>query len=151
MSDSPPNFSGTWQLDSKASQIPELLMELQNASWMERKAASLMSPTQIIVQQADRVDITVKSPLVNRTETLLLNGEPQTKTTRRVGEVVVSSSWEGATLVTHSQMNTPKGEVKTISRRRLDPDQQTITVELEVIAPDGRQQTTNRVFRRVSD
>ncbi len=145
----PPDFSGTWQLDLKASGLPELLLDMQGIGWIERRAGRMMPVTQIILQSPDSLDITNSTPIATRQEQILLNGEPQTKVTKRIGEVVICSYWEGTIQITRSEMNTPKGAVTVIGRRRLELDQQTMVIELEVTTEDGRQQISERVFRRV--
>ncbi len=144
-----PDFSGTWKLDLKASRLPELLMDMQGMGWAERRAGRLISNTQIITQTEAEIDIQIKSPFGTRQELLRLDGQPQIVTSRRVGEMTLSSYWDGPIQVTRTDMNTPKGAVTLIGRRRLEPDQQTMVIELEINTEDGRRQIVERVFRRV--
>lgn len=148
---SPPNFSGTWRLDLKASSLPELLLDMQGIGWIERQAGRMMPVTQTILQSPNSLDITNTTPIATRQEQILLNGEPQTKVSQRIGEVILCSYWEGSIQITRSEMNTPKGAVTAIGRRRLEPDQQTMVIEIEVTTEDGRHQISKRVFRRVPE
>lgn len=144
-----PDFSGTWKLDLKASRLPELLMDMQGMGWAERRVGRMISNTQIITQTETALDIQTQSPLGSRQETLRLDGHPQITTYKRIGEVTLSSCWDGPIQITQTLMNTPKGAVTVIGRRRLEPDRQTMVIELEVNTEDGRQQIVERVFRRI--
>lgn len=145
-----PDFSGGWQLDLAASDSPDLLMELQGASAWQRVLVKQFSVTQLITQTEEMIEVTIKTSIATRTETFVLNGQPEVKSGKRIGELTTRSFWDGVEQVTQTQMKTAKGvTAQIVARRCLEADHQTMIMQVEVNTEDGRQETSRRIFRRL--
>lgn len=143
------DFSGTWHLDRDASEFPQFGRGGRpggRAGGGGRGAAA----TVVITQSADLLTMEQQADRGSRTVSYRLDGSESTNSAAR-GEMVSTSQWDGATLVTEGTMSlsTPRGDfsMDIVERRSLSDDGQTLTVESTRTAPFGDMVTT-LVYRR---
>lgn len=156
-----PDFSGTWQLDRDASEIPELgggrrggrgggpgrggAGRRGGAGGFGGAAATL-----VITQSSDLLTIEQQNPRGSRSVGYRLDGSESTSSGPR-GNLVTTSSWDGATLLTVGAMelSTPRGDfsMDLVEQRSLSADGRTLTVESMRMLPFG-EVSTKLVYRR---
>lgn len=146
------DFSGTWHLDRDASEFPRFGggggrgRPGGRAGGGGRGAVA----TVVITQSADLLTMEQQEERGSRTVIYRLDGSESTNRGAR-GEMVSTSRWDGATLVTEGTMNlsTPRGDVSLdiVERRSLSDDGQTLTVESTRTAL-FRDMVTTLVYRR---
>lgn len=147
----PPNFSGTWVLDGEASDDMDAILAARGASWVERQAIQHIDVVHEISQTPSNVTIAIRSPIYSRTDTLPTDNVTRTYNSSRMGAVSYRSYWadEPAALVTVSNMTLPDGVPATfVVVRKLSSDGQTMTMDLDLAATDGRHYQATRVLRR---
>ena len=148
---SPPvDFSGQWQLDVKASDSMDPILEAVGLSFLERALFNNSVVTHIITQTAERFTIEVKTAFFSRTDNLPLNGEP-TPTVDPAGRPVESTSvWsdDARQLITRIRV-TPDQQEFTMTRS-LDEGQDTMEVLIEFFPKEGKSLTSRRVYRRIN-
>ena len=156
-----PDFSGTWQLDRDASEIPELgggrrggrgggpgrggAGRRGGAGGFGGAAATL-----VIAQSSDLLTIEQQTPRGSRSVSYRLEGGESTSSGPR-GDLVTTSSWDGATLLTAGTMeiSTPRGDfsMDIVEQRSLSADGRTLTVESMRMLPFG-EVSSKLVYRR---
>ena len=146
-----PDFSGTWQLDRDASEIPELGGGRRGGrrGGPGRGGAGRRggaggfggaTPTLVITQSSDLLTIEQQTPRGSRSVGYRLDGGESTSSGPR-GDLVTTSSWDGATLLTAGTMelSTPRGDfsMDIVEQRSLSADGRTLTVESMRMLPFG--------------
>ena len=136
------DFSGTWHLDRDASEFPQFGGGGGGGRPGGRGGGrgGGAAATVVITQSADLLTMEQRAERGSRTMTYRLDGSESTNGAGR-GEMVSTSRWDGATLVTEGTMNlsTPRGDfsLDIVERRSLSDDGQTLTVESTRSAPFG--------------
>ena len=149
------NFSGTWQLDAAASEIPQLGGGRGGRGRPGGRggrggpaAASL-----IITQTEDTLTID-QGQGGGATVSHYLDGRASTNAGPRGSDMTTPATWDGATLVIEGsmQISTPRGEfsIDTVSRHTLADDGQTLTQTSTRSTPRGDIDLT-LVYRRTAD
>ena len=155
-----PDFSGTWRLDRDASDIPERGAGPRGGRGGRpgRRGGRFGGPggfggpaaTLVVTQSADLLAIEQQTPRGNRSVSYRLDGGESTSAGPR-GDLVTTSSWDGATLLTVGTMeiSTPRGDfsMDIIEQRSLSADGRTLTVESVRMLPFGEVSST-LVYRK---
>lgn len=145
---SPAALSGEWAVDLSASSSADLLLKEWGASWVERQAASSLPVENHIQLQDGRFDLTIDSAVFTRTETFPTDGSWQTGTTKDGAPTRTRCFYDGAALVTVTEV-TRAGATWTLeARRTVEDGGQTMRQHLTLRTPDGRTLSADRVFRR---
>lgn len=143
------DFSGTWHLDRDASEFPRFGGGGRRGG-RGGGGGGGAAATVVITQSADLLTMEQQAEQGSRTVTYRLDGSESTNSAAR-GEMVSTSRWDGATLVTEGTMSlsTPRGDfsLDIVERRSLSDDGQTLTVESTRSAPFGDIDMT-LVYRR---
>lgn len=144
----PGDFAGTWKMDPARSDDPDALLRAWGASWLERRAARSMAPTQIISVTAERVTIVIETSILTRTDTLILDGSPQASVSRAGGPVTTRSHWADSALVSRSELTTKDGRaIQLVATRTIEDGGATMRQRLELIE-NGTTLSADRVFAR---
>lgn len=144
-----PDFSGVWVLDAARSDDADALLAAWGFSWVERQLVKAVTPTQTIQVQGEVLTLVIDAKVMTRTETLALDGSPQTSSSRTGGSVVTRTVWDGAVLVTRSEGTGPGGaRVTLVARRTLEEGGAVMRQALQVIQADGSLVAADRVFRK---
>lgn len=155
-----PDFSGTWQLDRDASEIPEFGGGRGGRRGGPGRGGGRRqggpggfggaAATLVITQSSDLLTIEQQNPRGSRSVGYRLDGSESTSSGPR-GNLVTTSSWDGATLLTVGTMelSTPRGDfsMDLVEQRSLSPDGRTLTVESMRMLPFG-EVSTKLVYRR---
>ncbi len=155
-----PDFSGTWQLDRDASDMPERGARPRGGreGGPGRGARGRGGPggfggaaaTLVITQSSDVLTIEQQTPRGSRAVGYRLDGSESTGSGPR-GDLVTTSSWDGATLLTVGtmEMSTPRGDfsMDIIEQRSLSADGLTLTVQSVRMLPFGEMAST-LVYRK---
>ncbi len=156
-----PDFSGTWQLDRDASELPEFgagrgggrgggpgrggAGQRGGPGGFGGAAATL-----VITQSSDVLTIEQQTARGTRSVGYRLDGSESIRPGPR-GDLVTSSSWDGGTLLTVGtmQMSTPRGDfsMDIIEQRSLSADGRTLTVQSVRMLPFGEAAST-LVYRK---
>lgn len=155
-----PDFSGTWQLDRDASDMPERGAGPRGGrgGGPGRRAGGGGGPggfggpaaRLVITQSADLLTVEQQTPRGSRAVRYRLDGGESTSAGPR-GDLVTTSSWDGPTLLTVGtmQMSTPRGDfsLDIIEQRSLSADGRTLTVQSVRMLPFGEIAST-LVYRK---
>ena len=158
-----PDFSGTWRLDRDASDMPERGAGPRGGrgGGPGGRAGRRGGPggpggfggpaaTLVITQSADLLAIEQQTPRGNRSVSYRLDGGESTSAGPR-GDLVTTSSWDGATLLTVGTMeiSTPRGDfsMDIIEQRSLSADGRTLTLQSVRMLPFGEVAST-LVYRK---
>lgn len=144
----PAGLAGEWAVDLSASSSADLLLKEWGASWVERQAASSL-PVQNRIQLPDgRFDLTIDSAVLTRSESFPTDGSWVAGTARDGAPTRTRCFYEGAALVTVTEV-TREGRTWTLeARRTLEDEGRTMRQHLTLRTPDGRSISADRVFRR---
>lgn len=148
---SPPDMSGIWVLDGAASDDMDAILEARGASWIERQAIQHIDVIHEITQSPTQVTIAIRSSVYNRKDTLPTDNKTRTYDSSRMGAVSYRSYWseDPPALVTVSDMTLPDGVPATfVVVRKLSPDGNVMTMDLDLQANDGRHYQATRILRR---
>ena len=154
-----PDFSGTWRLDRDASEFPERPagFGLGRRGGPRRGGgraggAGGFAPaaTLVITQTSDLLTIEQRTDRGNRALRYRLDGGESASRGPR-GDLVTTSSWDGATLLTVGTLetSTPRGDfsIDVVEQRSLDADGRTLTVDSLRMLPFG-EVASKLVYRR---
>ena len=156
-----PDFSGTWLLDRDASEIPEFgggrgggRRGGPGRGGAGRRGGpggfGGAAATLVITQSSDVLTIEQRTPRGSRSVGYRLDGSESTSPGPR-GDLVTTSSWDGATLLTVGTMerSTPRGDfsMDIIEQRSLSADGLTLTVQSVRMLPFGEMAST-LVYRK---
>ena len=156
-----PDFSGTWQFDRGASDLPERGAGPRGGRGGgpgrggrpgRGGGPGAFGPagTLVITQSSDLLTVEQQTPRGSRSVGYRLDGSESTSSGPR-GDVVTTSSWESATLLTVGtmEMSTPRGDfsLDIIEQRSLSTDGRTLTVESVRMLPFGEVAST-LVYRK---
>jgi hypothetical protein len=162
-----PDFSGTWELDRGASEIPEFRGGRGGGRGGRgggpgRGGAGRQggpggfgaaAATLVITQSSDLLTVEQQTPRGSRSASYRLDGNESTTSGPR-GDLVTTSSWDGATLLTVGTMelSTPRGDfsMDLVEQRSLSADGRTLTVESMRMLPFG-EISTRLVYRKDDD
>ena len=154
-----PDFSGTWQLDRDASDMPERGARPRGGRGggpgrgggrPGGRGGFDPAPQLVIAQSSDLLTIEQQTPRGTRSVGYRLDGSESTSPGQR-GDLVTTSSWDGATLLTVGtmEMSTPRGDfsMDIIEQRSLSADGLTLTVQSVRMLPFGEMAST-LVYRK---
>ncbi len=146
------DFSGTWQLDRDASDIPEGRGGGGGGGGGRgRGGFGAMTAETLMISQSE-ASVTIEQSQGNRSQRVeyALDGTETTIEQGR-GTLTVTASWDGGTLVTSGtqEMETPRGNVslELTELRTLSADGQTLVIESTRGTPRG-ERTMTLVYRR---
>ena len=144
-----PDFSGTWRLDRDASDFPEGAGGPRGGrgggpgrGGARRGGPGGFGPaaTLRITQSSDVLTIERQTPRGSRSVSYRLDGSESASRGPR-GNLVTTSSWDGATLLTVGTLetSTPRGDfsMDLVEQRSLSADGRTLTVESMRMLPFG--------------
>ena len=152
-----PDFSGTWEIDRGASEIPEFRGGRGGGrgggpgrGGAERQGGpggfGAAAATLVITQSSDLLTVEQQTPRGSRSASYRLDGNESTTSSPR-GDLVTTSSWDGASLLTVGtmQMSTPRGDfsMDIVEQRSLSADGRTLTVESMRMLPFGEISTSS--------
>ncbi|MFT5685685.1 MAG: hypothetical protein ACI8RZ_006639 [Myxococcota bacterium] len=142
------DFTGTWSLDSEASQPMDAVLALQDLSWAKRKAANYLDNDVAIAQSGERMSVTFSNVLGAFEQVLVFNSQPHTTVNPAGMTAILTTRWDGETLVSTGQTTDGEGHQGTVTERRsISSDGQTMTLVVTV-AFGGEEASVRRIFRR---
>ncbi|MEZ4321691.1 MAG: lipocalin/fatty-acid binding family protein [Myxococcota bacterium] len=92
-------IDGTWQLDAKASDPLDPLLEARGVGWLERKVAARMRPVLTIRSEGDGLVVTTDSSLGSHSETWVPDGVERDHTGQDGRTAKCRTAWEQEVLV----------------------------------------------------
>ncbi len=153
------DFSGTWQLDRDASDIPGRGTGFGGGRAGPRRGGGRpggpggfggAAERLVITQSPDLLTIEGRTPRGSRSITYRLDGNESSSSGPRAA-LVTTSSWDGPTLLTVGtmQMSTPRGDfsMDLVEQRSLSADGRTLTVQSVRMLPFGEVAST-LVYRK---
>jgi hypothetical protein len=87
------NFSGTWTLDLKASTSPDSVLKRLEIPPIQRRLAARMKIQAIYRQLPDQLVIVARGSGFSRTERLLFNRPPESRTEQMTGTYTIQTRW----------------------------------------------------------
>jgi hypothetical protein len=147
-----PDFSGSFEIDLKASDSFDELLKAQGASWLERKAAGSITVMQIVRHQGDALEVTVRSSVGTRKDAVRIGSGWEVRDTEH-GKVRTRTDWtpDGQSLVTRSEVKL-KGDRKAelLVTRSLTDGGKTTVQAMELRIADGKTYKARRILHRVA-
>jgi len=146
------NFTGTWQLDLKASDSIDSLLKAQGKSRFERRIANSMEVTQNISHQQNSISIKMSSRAVDETHVFVLNKQWHPLNTARMGTISAQSYYaEGnhGAIITEMKIQANGKPALLSSTRTLSQDGNSMFLDLLLRLHDGSQYSSRRVFTRL--
>jgi hypothetical protein len=144
------DFTGQWQLDTKASDSLDAILTAIGLSIIERALVNNTVVTHVIAQSDDEFTIEVKTAFFSRTDHLPLNGE-LAQTTDPGGRLVESVSvWsdDGKQLIT--KILVKREQQRFTMTRSMDELHDMMEVLIEFFPKQGKPMTSRRVYQRVT-
>ena len=144
------DFTGSWQLDSEASDSLDEILKAIGLSIFERTLVNNTVVTHVIQQTDDEFVIEIKTSFFGRTDRLPTNGQ-LAETTDPGGRAVESTSrWsdDGERLI--SKINVVKDKQRFTLTRSMDKANDRMDVLIEFFAADGKTMSARRIYRRVA-
>jgi len=142
------NFSGSRVLNPQQSQSMDPIFELQGTSWAIRKAASGLDNQATITQTGDRVTVQFKNLTGTHDQILIFDGKPHQTVNPAGMSTTITASWQGAVLVARESVKVDGQKATLTERRSLSSDGKTMTVQVKLVASDGREASTKRGYSR---
>ena len=142
-------LAGTWKLDREASSDLTPVLAHFEASFVTRKVANSVAPTNVITWKGDRFELAVKA-MVTRVSTVVLDGVTPTSDELFGNPYTFTSTLVGQAVVSHGHVARSAGVKEPLElRRAVEPDGR---MQLRIIiAPDGGAPLEiRRVFNRVA-
>lgn len=143
-----PEFSGTWSLDRDASTSMDPVLSLQGVSWALRKAAANLDAESVITQDAAGMTVQFDNFRGKVDQRMVFDGQPHATVNPGGLPTTSSTSWEGAVLVASGPVDADGVEATLTERRSLSADGATMTVQVIVQMPDGREAQAKRFFAK---
>jgi hypothetical protein len=142
-----PDFRGDWKIDLAASESLAPILRAKGKSALESLMVSKAPITHVIRGDERRMTITVRTPVFEQTEQLLLDGTPTEVKDPEGKPVMAVTRWsdDGLALITVT-----RGDAETLTfTRSLDPDRRTMYLDMEYRPANGMPIAVRRVFRLV--
>ena len=114
------NFSGTWDLDLRASTSPNLLLKRLQISSIHRRLAARMKLKAVYRQTPNLLVIISRGSGFSRTEQIHLNGPPESRTEAMTGPYTIQTRWsaDGAQLITTYHFRVKDGKTASLVIKR---------------------------------
>jgi hypothetical protein len=146
------NFSGTWDLDLKASTSSDLLLKRLQISSIHRRFAARMKLKAVYRQTPNLLVIISRGSGFSRTEELHLNGQTESRTEAMTGSYTIKTHWsaDGAQLITTYNFRLKDGKnARLVIKRKISDAGSTLVLD-ETMRVEGESQnwTVQRVWRR---
>lgn len=139
---------GTWELDKKASDPIDHMIELMEVPWYLRALANTFTPTFIIAVDGKGFDWSSKTPLGSKTQHLRADGVAYPGEDQLDRKFTQTSRWTPAGgLVVDRTTEIPSGK-KVAVQSNWTVDGNTMTNQMKVTPPDGKAFELKRVFER---
>lgn len=145
--DTSPDFSGTWRTVAAESEPMDPVMEAQGVSWLQRKAARMVSLEFVFRQNGIELEQDMQSSFVSNSRKYRMNG-PEYEDEDFRGRTMRARDWWTDTGDFSRRMEYESGTVLTV-HRSLRADGLHIDVLFEVERPGHERRTVKRVLRRV--
>ncbi len=143
-----PDFTGTWQLDRKASDSVDPILKAQGVGWLKRRIIGGLDMTQRIQQSGSTIDVVMETSAKTETHHWIVDGKPHVRTLDDGREATSVHHFEGPGLVTTTTGISEGGDPYTLhTTRTLADDGQTMKVAL-VCTIGGATLKATRLFRR---
>jgi hypothetical protein len=146
------NFNGTWVLDLKASDSPDLMMKRMGVSGLQRALAASTKLESTYSQSGNLLTIVTRGPAFSRTEVLRLDGHPETKIEEGTGTYTIRTSWspDGKELISTSNFRTKNGKNAELTITRKLADAGNTLVLSQTLKIEGEPEVTvlHRIWRR---
>jgi hypothetical protein len=146
------NFSGTWDLDLKASTSPDLLLKRLQISSIHRRFANRMKLKAVYRQTPNLLVIISRGSGFSRTEELHLNGPAESRTEAMTGSYTIQTHWstDGAQLITTYNFRLKDGKKAKLFIKRKVTDAGSTLVLDETMRVEGERQnwTVQRIWRK---
>ena len=146
------NFSGTWDLDLRASTSPELLLKRLQISSIHRRLAARMKLKAVYRQTSNLLVIISRGSGFSRTEQLRFNGPLESRTEAMTGSYTIQTHWsaDGAQLITTYNFRLKDGKnASLVIRRKLTDAGSTLVLD-ETMRVEGEPQNwvVQRIWRK---
>ncbi len=141
-------FCGTWELDLKASDSMDRILELQGVNFLARQLVKNFKVTQTIERQGDKILFTVKNVRGSQVYEFFINGQSQQLKEGIEASIQLDAATE--TFISDIEMETPKGKILAEVKRHLsEDDPSTLVQRMTLTDPvSGESHTLDRIFRR---
>lgn len=131
-----PDLSGTWVLDTGRSDFGPMPAPASRTDLIEHREPALVIHRTVMTQNGE----------VKASFTYAVDGQPHENASG--GQTVTSVlSWEGKTLLMHSTVSTPQGELTLDDRYDLSEDGTTLTIG-RTLSVQGQSLSQTMVFTR---
>src|SRR5580692_1339533 len=119
------NFSGTWDLDLRASTSPDLLLKRLEISSIHRRLAARMKLKAVYRQTPDLLVIISRGSGFSRSEELHLNGPAESRTEAMTGSYTIQTRWsaDGTQLMTTYKFRLKDGKNASLVIKRKVTDE----------------------------
>ena len=146
------NFSGTWDLDLRASTSPNLLLKRLQISSIHRRLASHTKLKAVYRQTPGLLVIISRGSGFSRTEQLHFNGPPESRTEAMTGSYTIQTRWsaDGAKLITTYNFRLKDGKKASLVIKRKVTDAGITLVLDETMRVEGEAQNweVQRIWRK---
>ena|ERR1700759_4644197 len=146
------DFSGTWDLDLKASTSPDSLLKRLQISSIHRRLAAHMKLKAVYRQTPDLLVIISKGSGFSRTEELHLNGPAESRTEAMTGSYTIQThrSAGGAQLISTYRFRLKDGKNASLIIKRKVTDAGSTLILDETMRVEGEPQNwaVQRIWRK---
>ena len=136
------DFSGTWDLDLKASTSPDSLLKRLEIPAIQRRLAARMKIKAVYRQSPDQLVIIARASGFSRTERLHFEGPPESRKEQMTGTYTIQTHWsaEGTQLVSTYKFRLKDGKNASLVIKRKLIDAGTTLVLNQTMRVEGESQ-----------
>lgn len=145
------DFSGSWELDSDASDSMDAIFNLQKISWLKKKFGAKLDAKSVIKQTSEGLSITFDNLAGKTTQHLYFDGKEHLTKNPAGHDARFSTTWskDGKVLTSTGPSITKDGLNGTLTEvRTLSEDNATMFLTISVKLPNGKSASVRRVFRK---
>jgi hypothetical protein len=146
------DFSGTWDLDLKASTSPDSLLQRLQISPIQRRLAARMKIEAVYRQSPDQLVIIARGSGFSRTEQIHFTGPPESRKEEMTGSYIIQTRWsaDGTQLITTYNFRLKDGKKASLVIKRKLTDAGTTLVLNQTMHVEGEPQKweVQRIWRK---
>jgi hypothetical protein len=137
------DFSGTWDLDLKASTSPDSLLKRLEIPPIQRRFAARMKIKAVYQQSPDQLVIIARASGFSRTERLHFSGPPESRKEEMTGTYTIQTHWSagGTQLISTYKFRLKDGKNASLLIKRELTDAGTTLVLNQTMRVEGEPQS----------